>query len=146
MIASNGLTQHGLNPSVDAPRTQPGAPRIVLWSPASDVVGHLVHSKGGRVLHTHRQSFVSPLRAVQILDQFRQLVAERRWSVLCEDEVSIHAQTGRSLRCAGENVTVSVDAMPQGSQVEFVVTPRFGAWQVIDWGGARTLPARSSIT
>jgi hypothetical protein len=51
-----------------------------------------------------------------------------------EDGPTVHAQSGLSLRSAGQDIEVSADARADGTQVNLVVTPRLGALQLIDWG------------
>lgn len=85
-------------------------------------------------MHTYRKSLVSALAPEEVLDRFRQLAGDKGWLVVSEDEVTVHAQSGLTLRSAGENMAVSVQADGGGSEVDLVVTPRLGWLQVIDWG------------
>ncbi len=86
------------------------------------------------MVHTYRRLLVSALAPADVLYRFRQLAGEKGWLVVSEDEVTVHARSGLSLRSAGENVMVSVQADGEGSQVDLVVTPRAGWLQLFDWG------------
>jgi len=88
-------------------------------------------------MHTHRSSFASPLSPGEILDRFRRLCAEKRWTVTSEDQAWAHAVSGLTLRGGGEDIEVSAEPEPEGTRVQLVVSSRLGAWQLIDWGEAR---------
>jgi hypothetical protein len=85
-------------------------------------------------VHIHKQSFLSASPPEEVLDRFRSLAAERSWRLKSEDPTSVHAQSGLTLRSAGEDVTISVDQEAEGTRVEMVVSPRLGKLQVVDWG------------
>lgn len=85
-------------------------------------------------MSTHRMSFASSSAPYEVLDRFRQLAADKGWMVVSENSAVVHAQSGLSLRSAGEDMTVSVEPQASGAQVGLVVTPRLGRLQVIDWG------------
>ena len=89
-------------------------------------------------MHTHTTSLVSSLSPEEILDRFRQLSADRGWTLTSEDRTRVHAQSGLSLKSAGEDIEVSVDPKADGIHVRLVVTPRLGALQLIDWGEGST--------
>jgi hypothetical protein len=74
-------------------------------------------------LHTHKTSFVSLLSPEEVLGRFRQVSAEKGWTLRPEDGPTVHAQSGLSLRSAGQDIEVSVDAKADGTQVNLVVTP-----------------------
>jgi hypothetical protein len=88
------------------------------------------------VARTHRKSLASALPPEEVLDRFRQLVSEKGWMVVSEDEVTVQARSGMTLRSAGEDMAVSVRPDHGSSQVDLVVTPRLGWLQVVDWGEA----------
>lgn len=85
-------------------------------------------------MHTHKTSFVSSLSPEEVLDGFRQFSAEKGWTLRPEDGPAVHAQSGLSLRSAGQDIEVSADARADGTHVNLVVTPRLGDLQLIDWG------------
>lgn len=87
-------------------------------------------------MHTHKESFASPLTPEQVLDRFRQLSEAKGWALTWGDDGRLHAQSGPTLRAAGEDMEVSADPWPEGTLVHVVVKSRFGKWQVIDWGEA----------
>jgi len=68
-------------------------------------------------VHTHTTSFVSSLSPEEILDRFRQLSADRGWTLTSEDRTRVHAQSGLSLKSAGEDIEVSVDPKADGIHV-----------------------------
>ena len=88
-------------------------------------------------MHDHESRFHSPLGAEDVLEAFQQLVAAKRWQVTWEDEHRVHAQSGSTLRGAGEDIDVSAEPEDKGSQVHVAVKSRLGWWQLIDWGEAR---------
>jgi hypothetical protein len=91
---------------------------------------------GGGHVHTHKKSFISSLDPEEILDRFQQLSAEKRWTLTAEDQDSVHAQSGQTLKAGGENIEIRLEADPEGTHVHLVVSSRLGAWQLIDWGEA----------
>jgi hypothetical protein len=85
-------------------------------------------------VHTHKKSFVSSLSPGEILGRFRQISAEKAWTLTPGDGPTVHAQTGFSLKSAGEDIEVSAEAKSDGTRVTVVVAPRLGRLQLIDWG------------
>lgn len=77
-------------------------------------------------MQTHKMSLVSSLSPEEVLDRFRQLSAEKGWALRPEDGPAVHAQSGLSLRSAGQDIKVSADARADGTHVNLVVTPRLG--------------------
>jgi len=77
-------------------------------------------------VQTHKMSLVSSLSPEEVLDRFRQLSAEKGWALRPEDRPAVHAQSGLSLRSAGQDIKVSADARADGTHVNLVVTPRLG--------------------